>query len=267
MSAAGYAAHRSSFTADDWWRMEAAAFRGEHAVRDALALTAPSRLALTLRGERSSMPGWRRLLTVPQAALIIGALALPTVWGLPVFASIFIGGNGLAVGVLGIVAAVSALLGLLMLRDALSPQTRAERGGSIAFTARAVPTVLGAIGAAVWLASGAEVDDALALALPVDGAWTIPMFVDAAMSVAMLLIARRTGGGAPTLRTERSVDRLAAAVDALPAERRDEIARDLRTAIDVLEHAGAIDASTARRARSAPLGQLAPTMAPERAAG
>lgn len=85
------------------------------------------------------------------------------------------------------------------------------------------------------------------------------------LSVALVLPSRHGGRKAPTLRDERSVGRLAEAVVALPAARQ-EITLDLRTAIDTLEGAGAVDAEQARRARAAGLGELAPTMAPERAA-
>lgn len=266
MSAAGYAAHRSSFTADDWWRMEAAAFRGEDRVRDALALTAPRHLALTLRGERRGEPMWRRALGIPKVALIIGGLTLTFVWGLPVFAWIFLGeGGGLAVGSFGIIATVSALLGMPALVDELRSPS-AARGQVGVWLVRAVPAALGVVGALAWLASGAEVDDSLASSgIPVTGAWVIPMVVDALLSVALVLLALRGPRSAPTLRSERSVARLADAVDALPPARRDEIALDVRTAIDTLERVGAIDAAEARRARAARLGELAATMAPETA--
>lgn len=264
MSAAGYAAHRSSFTADDWWRMEAAAFRGEDRVRDALAMTAPRHLALMLRGERRGAPIWQRALSVPKLALIIGGLALTFVWGLPVFASIFLHG-GLAVGSFGIIATVSALLGVPALVGELRSRG-ADSGGAGVWLVRAVPAVLGAIGAIAWLASGAEVDDSLAgSGIPVTGAWVIPMVADALLSVALVVLARRGSRAAPTLRSERSVARLAEAVGALPPSRREEIALDVRAAIDALEQAGAIDAAEARRARAARLGELAATMAPERA--
>lgn len=266
MSAAGYAAHRSSFAADDWWRMEAAAFRGEDRVRDALAMTAPRHLALMLRGERRGAPGWQRALSVPKVALIIGGLALTFVWGLPVFAWILLGeGGGLAVGSFGIVATVSTLLGIPALVEELRSRG-ADRGGPGVWIVRGVPAVLGAIGAIAWLASGAEVDDSLVgSGIPVTGAWVVPMVADALLSVALVVLARRGSRSAPALRSDRSVTRLADAVEALPPARRDEIARDLRAAIDILEQAGAIDATAARRARAAELGALAATMAPERA--
>ncbi|QUW18145.1 hypothetical protein [Agrococcus sp. Marseille-Q4369] len=266
MSAAGYAAHRSSFTADDWWRMEAAAFRGEDRVRDALALTAPGHLALMLRGERRGAPAWQRALSVPKVALIIGGLALTFVWGLPVFAWIFLGdGGGLAVASFGIIATVSLLLGIPGLVGELRSRG-ADRAGAGVWIVRGVPAVLGAIGAIAWLSSGAEVDDSLVgSGIPVSGAWVIPMVADAVLSVALVLLARRGARSAPTLRSERSVARLADAVGALPLGRREEIALDVRAAIDTLERAGAIDAAEARRARAARLGELAATMAPERA--
>ncbi|WP_425845417.1 hypothetical protein [Agrococcus sp. TSP3-2-1] len=266
MSAAGYAAHRSSFTADDWWRMEAAAFRGEDRVRDALAMTAPGHLALMLRGERRGAPAWQRALSVPKVALIIGGLALTFVWGLPVFAWIFLGdGGGLAVASFGIIAAVSLLLGIPGLVGELRSRG-ADRAGAGVWLVRGVPAVLGAIGAIAWLSSGAEVDDSLVgSGIPVSGAWVIPMVADALLSVALVLLARRGARSAPPLRSERSAARLADAVGALPPERREEIALDVRAAIDTLERAGAIDAVEARRARAARLGELAATMAPERA--
>ena len=265
MSAAGYAAHRSSFTADDWWRMEAAAFRGEDRVRDALAMTAPRHLALMLRGERRGAPGWQRALSVPKVALIIGGLALTFVWGLPVFAWILLGeGGGLAIGSFGIIATVSTLLGIPALVEEL--RSRGGRGGASVWVVRGVPAVLGAIGTIAWLASGAEVDDSLVgSGIPVTGVWVVPMVADALLSVALVVLARRGDRSAPALRSDRSVARLADAVDALPPARRDEIARDLRAAIDILEQAGAIDATEARRARAAKLGALGATMAPERA--
>ncbi len=267
MSAAGYAAHRSSFTPDDWWRMEAAAFRGEHAVRDALALTAPRHLALTLRGERSGASAWQRILAVPFLLWTLGSLALTAIWGLPVLLwSIALREDGLAVGTFGVIALVSALCGLALLIQELRLRTL-DRGLVTVTVVRLVPAALGVLGALLWLGAGAPVDDSLERLVPVTAWWVVPMVADLVISIALLVLALR-GGQAPSAgRQARADERLATAIAALPEPRRSEIARDLGAAIDTLEHAGAIDAGTAARARATPLGELASTMSPVTAAG
>lgn len=262
MTAAGYAAHRSSFAADDWWRMEAAAFRGDDAVRDALALTAPRHLALTLRGERSGASALQRALAVPLLLWSLGALTLTVVWGLPVLAwSIAFRDDGLAAGSFGLIALVSALCGLALLVQELR-RPALDRGLVPVAMIRLVPAALGVLGALVWLGAGAPVDDSLERVVPVTAAWVVPMVADLVISAVLLVLALRgprVPGGA---RQARNDERLAAAVAALPAERREAIARDLGAAIDTLLRAGAIEPAVAERARAAQLGGLARSMSP-----
>lgn len=251
MSAAGYAAHRSTFAADDWWRLEAAAFRGEHDVRDALAMAAPRRLALTLRAERSGGSARDRILLVPKLAYFIGALTLTFVWGLPliVVASRALGGESVDISFFGVVAAVSAVLGgVALVQDARSGEP--SSASPTPALVRALPAAIGVIAALVWLGSTPEPD----------GAWSLlPMVLDLAVSIATVVRARRS---APQRSgpSAREASRLEAAIDELSESRREEIRRDLTEAISVLEAAGAIDAGAARRARSAPLGALGRTM-------
>lgn len=251
MSATGYAAHRSTFASDDWWRLEAAAFRGEHEVRDALAMAAPRHLALTLRAERAGGSARDRILMVPKLAYFIGALTLTAVWGLPliVVAGRALGGESVDISFFGVVAAVSAVLGGLALLQDVRSGDPASVSPVPAFV-RAVPAVIGVIGAIVWL---------IATPQP-EGGWSIlPMVLDLAVSIATIARARRS---APERSgpSAREASRLQVAVDELSESRRAEIRDDLTEAIGVLEAAGAIDARAARRARSAPLGALARTM-------
>lgn len=253
MGAAEYTARIVDFEPHDWWRIEAASFRDNHGLRDHLVRAAPRAIALRLRSERrEASPLVDRILAVPRLAAIIGSLTLPMVWGLPLLFGALVRRDELdTLGFFGVVAAVSAALGLWWLLTDL----HGERAGSkdrVAQVVRFVPTVLGVLGLAIvlWLAP------------PEDGSavWGWAMVADLLVSGGVLALTYRRATRPARIDEHRAA--LLARVERLPEQRRAAMLADRGAAIDLLEQTGAIDAADARRARGSRLGELGHTMAP-----
>lgn len=239
-----YAENAPTWTADDWWRLEAHLFADHPRVRLALGLVAPAPVRpLFARKQFAPLQTLLALTQLASIALPVVAFATLVSRFFNVDGTVDVGRAGLLAGIAAIFALIG-LVGNIRRPEEVDPRT-VRRLGWIHIIASAATAAL----SIAALASGAAV-----------GAVGILGFVaDIAVGIALVVMTPIPKDEQKD-RSERFGLRLRRAIEQIPPVQAVAIAEEREAAIAVLRARGLIDEATAERAHRTPTGALAFSM-------
>ena len=235
---------RRTWAADDWWRLEMRAFAGAAGAQESIAVLAPPEAR---RGELVRPSGGAVLRSLAYMYGVVGPLTAAALMFRWVSTGAYPDEFPLAtVGIL--VALALVVTGYSEVQERRHPRA-SSMGAVLALTLmRIVP---GAVVLLIALTAGAD------LLRESPWWWLLVVIADMIVHV-MLLMCGPTRSGGP----KSAVDNIDVSVQEIDPVAREEIAVEVRRAVDLLAERGLIDAETHATALGAPLGHLGLTMHP-----